>query len=202
MKRNRYISNIAGAVLAGGKNTRMQGKDKAFVEIKGVPFISRILEVYKSLFSEIIIVTNCPKQYQEYRRNYTIVSDSFPNRGPLGGIHAGVSVALKKNVFFVACDMPYLHIELIEKQILEFKKVNCQAFVPRVKAKLEPLHAIYSVEIKQKLEDYLLISGNYAVSNFLKKINTCYWDLPDKYLSNFTNVNTPQELKEIHESKG
>ncbi len=50
-------NSISGIILSGGKSVRM-GEDKAFLQIEGVPIITRIYNLFKELFQEVIIVTN------------------------------------------------------------------------------------------------------------------------------------------------
>ena len=48
---------MAGVILSGGKSIRM-GKNKAFIQVEGVPIIERIHNLFRELFQEVIIVTN------------------------------------------------------------------------------------------------------------------------------------------------
>ena len=52
--KERMFNNIAGAILAGGRNTRMGGKNKAFLNMNGIPIIQIIVSLFKELFSEIV----------------------------------------------------------------------------------------------------------------------------------------------------
>jgi len=126
-------NNIAGAILAGGNNLRMKGRNKSFLKINGTPLIQKTIFLFKKLFEEIIIVTNCPPDYVWYEKDALIVTDILKNRGPLGGIHTGLTRATKKKVFFAACDMPFLDERLI-KRILDISEnsEDC-AVIPYVK---------------------------------------------------------------------
>ncbi|MCK4488044.1 MAG: molybdenum cofactor guanylyltransferase [Desulfobacterales bacterium] len=114
-------NNIAGAILAGGNNLRMKGRNKSFLKINGTPLIQKTISLFKRLFEEIIIVTNCPPDYALYKKDALIVTDILKNKGPLGGIHTGLTRATKKRVFFAACDMPFLEEGLI-KRILDISE--------------------------------------------------------------------------------
>jgi molybdopterin-guanine dinucleotide biosynthesis protein A len=86
------IPGISGVILAGGNSKRFNGIVKAKIIIEGKTIISRIIETIENIFDEIIVVTNTPKEFQEYT-GCKIIGDQFLNKGPLGGIHA----ALKKS---------------------------------------------------------------------------------------------------------
>jgi molybdopterin-guanine dinucleotide biosynthesis protein A len=52
------VHNISGVILAGGSNKRFTGMTKANIVIGGKTIISRIMEIIRDIFDEIIIVTN------------------------------------------------------------------------------------------------------------------------------------------------
>ena len=49
------MNKISAAVLAGGKNVRMEGEEKAFIRIGDMPILARIISLLKELFDEIIM---------------------------------------------------------------------------------------------------------------------------------------------------
>ncbi|MBU4478866.1 MAG: molybdenum cofactor guanylyltransferase, partial [Candidatus Omnitrophica bacterium] len=186
--------DIAGAVLAGGQNKRMGGRNKAFLEIEGVPLIQSTLNIFKELFEEIIIVTNNPEDYTPYEKDCRIVGDILKGFGPLSGIHAALSATSREAVFFVACDMPFLHNEFIKQQILCFNKEGGDALVPRIGESIEPLHAICKKKLTDEISFFLKTSGNYSIREFLKTVSTTYMDLENGFFnkSMFKNLNTPE----------
>ena len=157
------VTNIAGAILAGGKNSRMSGLNKAFIRINGIFIFQRTLRLFKKIFDEIIIVTNCPQDFASYKKDVTLVTDTIKGIGPLGGIHAALSVTSKKAVFFVACDMPFLHNALIRRQIKCFNKVECDCLLPRVGSFIESLHAIYKKPLKENINNFVKDNNDYSI---------------------------------------
>ena len=57
------MNAVNAIILAGGKNSRMGGENKAFLEIEGKPIIRRLIDTLRPLVNEIIIVTNDPEKY-------------------------------------------------------------------------------------------------------------------------------------------
>ncbi len=193
------INNIAGAILAGGNNSRMRGYNKAFLKIGNSTIIERSLNILKDIFSEVIIVTNSPQDYEGYNKDCRIISDLIKDIGPLGGVFSALSETTKEAVFFVACDMPSLHNELIRQQLEYFKTKSCDALLPRVNYFLEPLHAIYKKNLADAICRFAKENGNYSIREFLKTVNVCYWDLEDTifYRDIFRNVNTEKDARVI-----
>jgi len=188
-------NNISGVILAGGKNNRFGGHPKAKTVIGGKTIISRITETIENLFDEVIIVTNDPEEFREFG-HLRIITDIFRNAGPIGGLHAALKTTSKDAVFVFAGDMPFLEKQLILDQIKRFAEEKCDAMVPQVNDYIEPLHSIYSISILNNLEKYLNESGNYAVGEFLKRIDVKYMILTDSDIKTraFININYPSDL--------
>ena len=79
-------------ILAGGKNSRFGGKNKAFIQIENKTIIQRIIDNVGYIFSEIIIVTNSPEDFSGYKQN-RIITDIYKNKGPLAGLHAALTIS-------------------------------------------------------------------------------------------------------------
>ena len=191
--------DVAAAIIAGGKNTRMAGKNKAFIKINNTLVIHRTIDILMGIFDEILLVTNSPEDFKMYGKDTRIVSDIIKDIGPLGGIHSALSHTAKDGVFFVACDMPFLHNDLIREQLEYFNKAHCDALVPRIKGEIEPLHSIYKKNLKDALRVFIEKTDNRSVRSFLKTINTEYWYLADTpfYRNIFKNLNASEDVEEI-----
>jgi molybdopterin-guanine dinucleotide biosynthesis protein A len=187
--------NISGVILAGGAGKRFNGTIKAKLIIDGKSIISRIFEVFEQVFSEIIIVTNTPDEFAEYRR-CIFIRDLITDRGPLGGIHAAMSVASNEAIFVVAADMPFLSTALIRKQADYFNEINCDILIPKIGELIEPLHGIYRKSIAGVLENYLKEGNSFAVRDFLHRTNVMYLQIEEseKNLLPFLNINSPDDL--------
>jgi molybdopterin-guanine dinucleotide biosynthesis protein A len=190
-------SEIACAILAGGKNSRMGGKSKALLKLNKIPLIQQAINILSTMFNQIIIVTNCPREYVSYNNKAQIITDIIKEAGPLGGIYAALSYSSAKSVFFIACDMPYLHNELIEKQVRLFNNFTNEVLVPHTSGHLQPLHAIYSVNLVTQIETFFSDNSKHSLQRFLSTVDTFNLNLHTKYLKVFTNINTPQELERL-----
>ena len=190
------IKNISGVILAGGENKRFGGITKSNIMIGDSTIIFRMIKTISELFEEIIIVTNTPEEFQSYQK-YKIVPDQFLNIGPLGGIHAAIKNSSKESVFIFAGDMPFIDKELIINQVEYYCKHHAEAVIPSVDNQIEPLHAICSCSVFEKLEHYLKSNKKYAIRDFLEIINVSYMKLTDseKTRKAFTNINTPGEAE-------
>src|SRR3990167_1947192 len=105
------MKGINAIILAGGRNARMQGVDKAFLEVDGRPIISHIIDRLTPFVDQAIIVTNSPEKYVNFEAR--TVWDEIPDKGPLMGIYSGLKASSSEYNFVVACDMPFVNIALV-----------------------------------------------------------------------------------------
>ena len=184
------------AILAGGKSSRMNYQNKAFIAYKEKQFIEHIIEAGRD-FEEMIIVTNQPEDYQKY--NLKTISDIFPGNGPLSGIHVALKAAKNEEVLCIACDMPLTSREVL--YYLGEYVTDADVLVPLCDDRLQPLCAVYHKRLLTKMEKCLknqdfklqkfILSANYEVLKGLENRQFVGKD--------FFNVNTPTDLLELEE---
>jgi molybdopterin-guanine dinucleotide biosynthesis protein A len=133
---------ITGALLAGGRATRMGGLTKGLLSLDGRPLLGRSLELFALLFGGALLVTNDPAAYRAFE--VATAPDLIEGRGPPGGLHAALSAAPTPWVFLAGCDMPHLSREGIA--LLASRRGAAKAVVPSWGGRLEPLHALWSRE--------------------------------------------------------
>ena len=169
---------------------------KAFIEIGGKTIIDNILNIFKDIFTEVLIVTNTPQDF--YYTKVNIIRDILPGYGSLGGLYTGVKKAKYDKCFVVACDMPFINSNLI-KYMLGIEGYD--VVVPKIKGRFEPLFAVYSKGCLEVIEKNLY-KGNLKISEIysemrLREINEDEFDLFDSGLLSIININTPSDLKNI-----
>jgi len=189
------LKNISGVILAGGANKRFNGITKTNINIGGQKIIARIVDAIAPLFSEIIIVTNTPDEFEDFKQ-YKILGDHFLKSGPLGGIHAGLKGSSNEAIFVFAGDMPLIDRQIVSLQINYFRDIKCDILIPMIKGYIEPLHAIYKSSVIQLLEDYLSGDSDFAVREFVKQAAVEYMILDDMEVirNAFTNINYPEDV--------
>ena len=181
--------------MAGGKNSRFSGKNKALVRIGEKRILDRIYEVFSILFDKIILVTNDPLQYMEW--DFDIVTDIFPIRSSLTGIHTGLFYLTTPYAFFVACDIPFIKKELIEI-LLDSVEPSIDIVIPETSKGVEPLCSVYSKRcfkpIEEQLEKKSLKIQQVFQKVRVKKISEDILRTIDPDLVSLSNINTPDDL--------
>jgi molybdopterin-guanine dinucleotide biosynthesis protein A len=191
------VPNVASVLLAGGRATRMGGRNKAFAAVGGEPIAARTIRVLRAIFPQVIVATNTPGEFARFGAE--VVADVHPGRGPLAGLHAALRVARHPHLFVVACDMPGLDPEVI--RFLLGRIGDADAIVPRWDGDIEPLHAVYAVRLLPLVER-CLGEGRAAMRDFLPLVRVDYVSEAElrsvsAAAASFTNVNTPEELAAV-----
>ncbi len=80
-------TRVSAIILAGGQSRRM-GRDKAFIEFKGVPLIAHVIERVRHVSNDVLIVANDADAFVRF--GLPVVADVYPGKGSLGGIFSGL----------------------------------------------------------------------------------------------------------------
>ena len=188
-------TDCTAVILAGGRNSRMDGQNKAFLNIGGSTILERLLAVCAPLFKEILLVTRTPEQYANC--DVTIVTDLFRGRSSLTGIHAGLVHAPTPHAFVLRCDAPFIDPKVV-RLLLDARDAATDIVVPFVDGFYQPLCAIYSkrciapIEAQLRDEDFKII--HFYDQMVVRKISAQAIRAVDPQMRSFFNVNTPQAL--------
>ncbi len=101
------MGNTIGAVLAGGKGTRM-GADKALVPFRGVPMIAHVADSLRRSGLEVLIVGREIEPYE------WVLDEDAPGGGPLVGLLTALR-STGSDVFLAAVDQPLIRTETVRR---------------------------------------------------------------------------------------
>ena len=144
----------------------------------------------KPICSEILIST---KNASYSKFGFPLVSDEIPDCGPIGGLYSALKVAKADFILVLACDMPYVSTEILERMIEKHSGFQC--VIPRMDNKIEPLCAIYSKSMIGKIEDQIR-SGNFAMHNLIQESLHHFVDF-ESDSNAFRNINTADEFEKF-----
>jgi molybdopterin-guanine dinucleotide biosynthesis protein A len=186
----------AGFILAGGASSRM-GRDKALLEIGGVPLVVRTARLMEPRVASVTVVAP-PGRYETL--GLRLLADDFPAAGPLGGVLTALRASAAEWNFVVACDLPYLRAEFIEWLLTRATASSKDALVPESARGLEPLCGVYHARCRPILAA-TFAQGVRKLMDALAGLNIepvpesewRQWDLEGLLLQ---NMNTPEDYKE------
>ena len=191
--------NITGVILAGGQSRRMKTGDKAFAELYGKPLVEYAIENLTAQVGNIIISANQSiDRFSKY--GVSVLPDYIGNHyGPLAGIYSASLACKTDYILAVPCDTPFapgdLAIRTLEKLTLHNAEL-CMAYDGN---RIHPVFMLLRRELAPSILEYLY-AGNRKTADWAMSHRYVVADFSD-HAGAFININTPQELDDIDNSK-
>jgi len=186
------------AILAGGRATRFDGRDKGALLVGGRSIRDRQLHELSQVADEILLV-GASVAPSVPGLTIRLVADRVRGAGPLGGLDAALAACRRDHVMIIAGDMPYVSAQLVAYLISVAE--GADAVVPRTERGYHPLCAVYARGCERAVAARLA-SGAFAMKDLLADVRvravdadelTMFGD-PDRLLA---NLNTPADLERI-----
>lgn len=205
MKENKLqtVGAVAGYILSGGKNTRMEGQKKLFLRYAGETFCQRILHACDCL-PAVYLSVDKKEPYKE--AGLLMVEDRWKGIGPLGGIASGLLECEEDALLVLACDMPMIDKKTVEQMLKTYEEI-CRgagnAYPPVLVAsqngRIHPLFGIYSKRMLPFAEK-LIREGDYRIMHLLERAGYRTLELEPESCA-MENINTAEEYRYLKEEK-
>ena len=179
------LTDRAGWVLVGGRSRRM-GADKALIEIDGRALVLRVADEAAKACGSVALIGD-PARYGAL--GLTVVEDTFPGYGPLGGIETALRVTLADHNLVLACDMPALDAASFEQLFA----AGGDCAIPEYEdGRVEPLCAVYHRSCHEAVRAALMAG--------VRKVTDAFQGRSIRYVRvasdvSFANLNTPEDLR-------
>lgn len=185
-------SQITGVVLAGGKASRMGGKDKGLMLLNGKPLWQHVADRLRPQVNSIVISAN--RNLPVYQASgLPIITDTLPGYpGPLAGILSVIQQVSAEWFLFCPCDTPFIPEFLAER--LENKRHQAPVVWVHDGERDHPAVVLVHRSLASKIEEYLA-RGDRRVMVFMREVGGHSVDFSDMK-SAFHNMNTPQDLQQ------
>lgn len=188
-------SDFLGAILAGGKSTRM-GTEKALLLLEGIPLIQHVARTLTSIFRDVAIIGGDRKKFDFLK--LPMIPDVFEGSGPLGGIHAALSHSQPRSIFVLSCDTPFIPSQLVT-YVLAFEH-SAPTRIVSVDGEPQPLCGLYNPSCLSVME-LDLRRGKYSVVKTLQEIEHSIIpitpDLPFYTPHMLRNLNRPKDYHSL-----
>ena len=189
------------------------GADKAFLMLGARTLLDRALEVALSVDrtdraghgravdrnsrSKHVFIVADPAKFAAFG---PAVQDIYPDRGPLGGIHAALRSSNADLNLMLAVDLPFVSAQLLNYLLLRAEKSGAVVTVPSVQGRYQPLCAVYRKEFAEVAEAALTYSKN-RIDALFSEVSLCVvgeLELAEAGFSPiaFRNVNTPEDWEQ------
>lgn len=184
---------IAVLLLAGGRNSRMNGLRKADLVYGGETFLTRIAAAFQEagLMDIFLSVANGASWPPD---SFPLVTDEVGERGPLGGIVSGFHAVCCDALFVCATDLPCVNRKIIETVYERWSTDPDRICAAETRDSIHPLFAIYPRRILP-LAERMLAEGDLRMMHLLKEGNAVRVRLDDD--AALFNVNSPQDYRAL-----
>jgi len=159
-------------ILAGGRGSRMAGRDKGWIMWEGHPLIEHVMQrlgQQSTPPSRMNISAN--RNIDAYQQTgHLVVSDERADfAGPLAGVEAGLMRCKKNNLLVVPCDTPLLPLDLFER-LQQAMTENSEAMAAYAVSTdgSHPLCCLLQPSLSGSLSQFL-DKGHGAVVSWLEK---------------------------------
>ena len=190
---------MIGAILAGGRATRLGGVDKGLMQIGGRPILARIVSNLRPQCDGLVLNANGdPARFAKF--GLPTVADSIEGfQGPMAGILACLDWAAARypgasHVLVAPADTPFLPADLATR--LDGKRRDASAVVVCASSggARHPVVSLWSVALRDDLRRALTEDGLRKVGLFLERHAVSIVDWPVVPHDPFLNVNTAADL--------
>ncbi len=188
--------NMTGVVLAGGRATRWDGRDKGLIEVLGRPMIQHVLDALAPQVDQIIISAN--RNLDAYRSfGWPVVTDASGDfLGPLAGIASGLRAARTGWVATAPCDAPLLVAHCVDRLASACMDApTIDAAVAHDGVRVQPLFAVLRRDLIENL-DAFLDAGGRRVDRWYDQQRAQLVDFADSE-EGFSNINGPEDRERL-----
>lgn len=191
------FGQVEAFVLAGGTSSRM-GRDKALLEIGGVPMLTRMVRLAGPLVAAVTVIGS-PERYAHL--GLPIQPDDMPGLGPLGGIATALRLSASPWSLLLGCDLPCLTAKWLEWFLARALASQAEAVLPRTAHGVEPLCAMYRASCAPAVAAALTRGVRKVTDGFanvrLEHVEEAEWKAIESGEVLFKNMNAPEDYEEV-----
>jgi molybdenum cofactor guanylyltransferase len=186
---------LSVVILAGGKGSRLGGRDKGLLEWQGRPFIEHLLQNIAPVTQNILINANQNIEvYQQY--GYPVITDETADfTGPLAGMLAALRSADTPYILTLPCDAPLTSADIVEKFCDVHEQKQRLLYIAATADGLQPVYAMIHHSLTANLQHYLA-AGNRTVRDWMQANDAVVVEF-DQQASAFVNINTEKDWQSI-----
>ena len=187
----RIKKTLTSYIIAGGKSSRM-GCDKATTILNEKSFLTHITKAINPLGTKIKLVSSLSKHQN---LGYEVIFDEYINKGPVSAIISALNNTNTDLNLILSCDIPLLQYNLVDWLIKQHTN-NYEATIVCLDSKKMPLIGIYSKNCISVFKEHIE-KNQLKLMSVIDNLNVNYIEIPKKWAKQITNINTPEELKNL-----
>jgi molybdenum cofactor guanylyltransferase len=162
---------VAGLVLAGGRGTRLGGRDKGLVRVRGRPMAATAVDLLAGTCDILVISANRNLTRYAAWADVVVADDSRQDHlGPLAGISAALAAVSSRFVLTCPCDAIAIPADVPDRLLRALRVTGAaDAAVLRDPERLQPLLMGVRAGVRPSIDAYLA-SGGRSVHGWLESV--------------------------------
>ena len=194
MKENKLqtVGAVAGYILSGGKNTRMEGQKKLFLHYGGATFCQRILHACDCL-PAVYLSVDKKEPYEE--AGLPMVEDRWREIGPIGGIASGRVSCEEDALLVMACDIPMIDTESVQRLLDTYRENTSVILAAEQNGRIHPLFGIYPKHVLP-VAMQMIREGDYRMMHLLERAGYRTLEL-GKHSRALENINSTVDYRTL-----
>jgi molybdenum cofactor guanylyltransferase len=191
--------SLSALILAGGQSSRM-GRDKALIEINGVPMLTRVCEAALQCAEPVYVLTPWVERYRAIAPHpcqWLQESRSLdgPGPGPLVAFAQALAHLDTDWVLLLACDLPRINGAVLQRWSQQLTTATqATAVLPLGKKGWEPLCGFYRRDCQGRLQA-AIANGTHSFQQWLAQEPVQALPVDDPTV--LWNCNTPEDLSPL-----
>ena len=171
------------------------GTDKSLLRFGASTLIESAIDRMRKIVAEVAIVS--PRD--ELARYAPVIHDVYPDRGPLGGVHAALVSSAHELNLMLAVDVPFVEPVLLQRLLGVAQVSQAVVTVPQTRDGWQPLCAVYRKAFASVAETALK-GDDYKIDRLFKQVTTRIVSEAELWKWGYTshvfmNLNTPDDLR-------
>lgn len=195
---------VTGVLLAGGRSSRMGGREKALLDLAGQPMLLHVLARLRPQVGRIVINANGdPARFAGYC--LPVVADAVGGyAGPLAGLSAGMAWAAAETpearyVATAPADSPFLPTDLVVRLLAAVRAANAACAIAASGGERHPVAGVWNLDLApalaRSLADGVRALHRFADAQGCAVVDFAPQTIGGAHVDPFFNVNTPADLE-------
>lgn len=185
-----------GAIIAGGRSSRMGGREKAFLELASKPVILHVIEQFEPQVDQLVINANGDaSRFSEF--GLDVIPDVLTSlTTPLVGLHAALRFAKSVDadaLITVPSDTPFLPFDLAARLLENI--ADSGAAIAASGGQEHYIIGAWKTELLDDLENAIAKDNLFRVKDWAHRSSAHCVIWPVEPYDPFFNVNMPEDLR-------
>jgi len=189
------MPEVAVAILAGGKSSRMGAPKAGLTLVSGRTIFDHVYSCLSELGLPCVVVGHAEGIALESNPELIVIPDDVIDRGPVGAMRGLFTSDVAQHYLVVGCDQPLLTADLLRKLFVEIDE-RPNVFCSESEDFIFPLPGLYPASLLPIVQQ-LLEQPRASLREILTRSNVRNIAIEQTDWLRLRSANTPQDIEDI-----